>query len=170
VSFAFAQNWSIHVAYASRQAEYPPPIFDISSKTAVARAVAERDTFDVVALRAADCAVAARTTLDAAARPTVAWAADTVFEDVDVRGVTALRAETFADAPPGTLITDCVLVTVVVGRRVAERDADAPDTALPPADDDAARRTSRPSLRALAGAGDDATDVPRGLGAWAAKP
>ena len=115
--------------------------------------------------------MAARTTLDAAARPTVAWAADTVFEDVDVRGVTALRAVTFANAPPGALITDCVLVTVVVGRRVAERDADAPDTALPPADDDAAtRRTSRPSLRALAVAGDDATDVPRGLGAWAAKP
>ena len=42
----------MHVAYASRHSAYPPPIFDISSNTAVARAIDARDA-PVVALRAA---------------------------------------------------------------------------------------------------------------------
>ena len=45
VSLAFAHIWSIHVAYASRQLEYPPPIFETSLNTAVARAEPARETF-----------------------------------------------------------------------------------------------------------------------------
>jgi len=140
----------MHVAYASRQAAYPPPIVDISSNTAVARAVAARETLTGVALRAGDVPVALRTTLDDAARPTVACAAESDTFTVPPRDETfvlvALRAdkdepafETFAAAPRPT--------TVVVERRVAARDALAPDVAFVWT---APRRTSRPSFRAVA--------------------
>lgn len=92
---------------------------EISSNTAVARAVAARDTFAVVALRADDAPVALRTTFDDAARPAVVCVA--VVADTAVRGVAvALRAETFDAALE--VLPVAVRTTVVAGRRVALRD------------------------------------------------
>ena len=66
----------MHVEYASRQVAYPPPIFDTSSNTAVARAVAARDIVATEeALRAGDTTewlIALRTTLEEAARDVAA--------------------------------------------------------------------------------------------------
>ena len=88
----------MHVAYASRQVAYPPPIFEMSVNTAVARAVPARDcalreTF--VALRAFDAfavATALRAAFAGTAERTVVVAARLTFGADWVR--TALRAPT----------------------------------------------------------------------------
>jgi hypothetical protein len=99
VSFAFAQNWSIHVAYASRQAAYPPPIFEISVNTAVARARAparanpELETF-----------IPARA-LFVAARETVAPRATFAVPERDTVAPRALVAERAVVVPRTSLFT-----------------------------------------------------------------
>ena len=169
----------MHVAYASRQVAYPPPILEISSNTAVARATPAREparaTF--VALRADDAVpvvVAERTTPerttfdDDAARETFAALCDTLFAaardetaDTDetmllrrtaLRPVVALVFATF------TIFDDAVRAVVVDGRAVAERDTVPFALAV---------------VRAVAACSPPRADCattlpPRGLGAWAA--
>ena len=141
------------MAYASRQVAYPPPILEISSNTAVARATDARDAARaVVALRDWVDAVALRTTLDDAARDvfTAERAATsdddtTVFVRVALRGVTAPAMA--RDVPDAR----CV---------VAARDTTPDDTPDVP---DAVRVAPRVSVRTAA------TPVaPRGFGAWSA--
>lgn len=141
---------------------YPPPIAEISSKTAVARADAARETFGVDALRPDIIPLAERTTFDDAARPTDVCADVAVDRDAADRGVlTPLRDVTVDEFVFFTFDVWVDRPTVTDGRRIAERETFADGTTFVVA---FVRRTSRPSVRAV-----DTTDVvPRGFGAWSA--
>lgn len=134
------------MAYASRQVAYPPPIFDISSNTAVARATAARDVFAPA---------------DAPLRPDVVGVyAARIAPITPVRATVALRGVA-TDVVLRVAVRDVTLDVaardaVVVARRVALRVTDD----VSPESVDTVRATLRVKSRV-----DVVADVPaRGFG------